>query len=82
VLLVVEVADSSLRLDAEVKLPLYARAAVPEVWIFDLSRERLLLSSEPQRNGQYARGRELGPIDFASPEAFPDVRLGLSELFD
>ena len=38
VLLLVEVADSSLRFDQTVKLPLYARAAVPEVWIVDLQR--------------------------------------------
>lgn len=35
-LLVVEVADSSLRFDTKVKLPLYARSAIPEVWIVDL----------------------------------------------
>ena len=34
--LVVEVADSSLDLDREVKLPLYARHGVPEVWAVDL----------------------------------------------
>lgn len=36
VLLLVEVADSSLRYDRTVKLPLYARAGVPEYWIVDL----------------------------------------------
>jgi hypothetical protein len=34
--LVIEVADSSLDLDREVKLPLYARHGVPEVWLVDL----------------------------------------------
>ncbi len=37
VLLLVEVADSSLAYDRTVKLPLYARAAIPEVWIVDLN---------------------------------------------
>ena len=41
VLLLVEVADSSLRLDRTVKLPLYARAGIAEVWIVDLKRRVL-----------------------------------------
>lgn len=39
--LLVEVADSSLQFDRTVKLPLYARAGIPEVWIVDLKRRRL-----------------------------------------
>jgi Uma2 family endonuclease len=35
-LLVVEVSDSTLRYDRDVKLPVYARHGVPEVWIVDL----------------------------------------------
>lgn len=38
VLLVVEVSDSTLRYDLTVKLPLYARAVIREVWIVDLKR--------------------------------------------
>jgi Uma2 family endonuclease len=37
VLLLVEVADSSLAYDREVKLPRYARAAIPEIWLVDLA---------------------------------------------
>jgi Uma2 family endonuclease len=36
-LLVVEVADTSLRYDREVRMPLYARRGVPELWLFDLA---------------------------------------------
>ena len=36
-LLVVEVADTSLRYDRETKLPLYAAAGIPEAWIVDLT---------------------------------------------
>jgi Uma2 family endonuclease len=41
ILLLVEVADSSLRYDREVKLPLYAKAGIAEVWIVDLKRRAL-----------------------------------------
>lgn len=48
VLLVIEVADSSLAYDREVKLPRYALAAVPEVWLVDLSGRRLLIHRRPE----------------------------------
>jgi Uma2 family endonuclease len=41
VLLVVEVADSSLGYDRQVKAPLYARAGIPELWIADLGGDRV-----------------------------------------
>jgi Uma2 family endonuclease len=47
VLLLVEVADSSLRYDREVKLPLYARHGIPEVWIVDLEHRRLEIYRRP-----------------------------------
>lgn len=47
VLLLVEVADSSLRFDRTVKLPLYARAGIAEVWIVDLKRRVVDVHSGP-----------------------------------
>ena len=41
VLLIVEVADSSIGFDRSVKLPLYARAGIPELWIVDIKRRAL-----------------------------------------
>ncbi len=41
VLLLVEVADTSLRFDRMVKLPLYARAGIAEMWIVDVTRRGL-----------------------------------------
>jgi len=45
--LIVEVADSSLRLDRGAKASLYARAGVPEYWILDLTNRVLEVSREP-----------------------------------
>jgi Uma2 family endonuclease len=53
VLLIVEVAASSLRFDRRKKVPLYARHAVPEVWLVDLGRERLVRYRSPER-GTYS----------------------------
>jgi Uma2 family endonuclease len=51
-ILVVEVADTSLRYDSTGKRDLYARAGVPEYWVLDIKAKRLLVHREP-RNGQY-----------------------------
>lgn len=51
--LVIEVSDSTLRYDRDVKVPLYARHGVPEVWIVDLQNNRLLLWRSPA-DGKYA----------------------------
>ena len=51
-LLAVEVADSSLRLDSTVKRNLYARAGVPEYWILDLSKQRMIVHRRPV-SGEY-----------------------------
>jgi Uma2 family endonuclease len=64
VLLLVEVSDTTLEYDRQVKLPLYARAGVPEVWIVNLPDERVETYSDPS-GGAYqltrsaARGEEV-----------------------
>ncbi len=47
VLLLVEVADSSLAYDQEIKLPLYARAGVREVWLVNLPEQSIDCYSHP-----------------------------------
>ncbi|MGH8301824.1 MAG: Uma2 family endonuclease [Steroidobacteraceae bacterium] len=51
-LLVVEVSDTTLRKDLDVKLPLYARYGVPEVWVVDLQNDRIRFHRTPQ-GGSY-----------------------------
>ena len=47
-----EVAHSSLEYDREVKLPLYAEAGIPEIWILDVDNKRLIVGKKP-RGKQY-----------------------------
>jgi Uma2 family endonuclease len=47
VLLLIEVSDSTARYDREIKLPLYARHGVQEVWIVDLDARLLRTYSAP-----------------------------------
>ncbi len=46
-LLIIDVADSSRRVDRTVKLPLYARAGYPEVWIVDVKNKVVTASTDP-----------------------------------
>jgi Uma2 family endonuclease len=52
VLLIIEVAATSLRFDRETKLPLYARHGIPEMWLVDLGGGRLVRYRAPQQ-GSY-----------------------------
>ena len=47
VLLLIEVSDTTLSYDRNVKLPLYARAGIPDVWIVDLTGEVIERHTDP-----------------------------------
>ncbi len=59
VLLIIEVSETSLDYDRNVKMPLYARAGVPEVWLVDLSGEEIRVYSRPA-NSSYERVERIG----------------------
>jgi Uma2 family endonuclease len=82
VLLVIEVAATSLKYDRTVKLPLYARHAIPEVWLIDLTagRCRLTRHRDPQA-GRYTAVDE-PPLDRPlALEHVPEVAIDLGSLF-
>jgi Uma2 family endonuclease len=55
ILLVIEVADSSLEYDRDEKLPRYAEAMIPEVWVIDLNHNTLERYVRPI-HGRFAEG--------------------------
>jgi Uma2 family endonuclease len=73
-LLIIEVADTTERYDRQVKVPLYARAGIPEVWLVDLTAGTVTLYREPGPAG-YARAIIATGDEVLSPLAFPDLRL-------
>ncbi|MDQ3991333.1 MAG: Uma2 family endonuclease [Actinomycetota bacterium] len=79
VLLLIEVADSSVRFDRHVKLPLYARAGIPETWIVDLNAGTIDVCRSPGPDG-YGERRTIGPGDVLTVAALPDVELDASEI--
>lgn len=79
-LLLIEVSDTTLRYDRDVKVPLYARHGVPEIWIVDVSGDALLVYGD-LRNGKYER-----PVVLERPANVPitllsGVTLDVSALF-
>jgi Uma2 family endonuclease len=58
VVILIEIADSSLEKDLQVKAPLYAEAGIPEYWVIDLVKETLVLHRRPA-HGQFAEVQSL-----------------------
>ena len=67
VLLAVEVADTSASYDREVKVPLYAQAGIPEVWLIDLQQDRIEVYARPQGNAYQQRIQVAANDAFTSP---------------
>ncbi|MCC6472670.1 MAG: Uma2 family endonuclease [Burkholderiales bacterium] len=80
VLLVIEVADSSLAYDRDVKLGLYARHGIPECWILDIEHRKLQIYREPTLEG-YRATLEPGPADPISPQAAEEIVLRVDDLY-
>ncbi len=79
ILLVIEVGDSTVEDDRLVKIPLYARYDVPEVWLLNLPRQRLEVYREPH-DDQYRQITEYRE-GMVAPMAFPDAIIDLIQLF-
>jgi Uma2 family endonuclease len=79
VLLVIEAADSSLAHDRRTKLPLYARAGIPEAWIVDLTRDRVEVYRDPGGDG-YASRTVYERAGAVSLLAFPDITIRCEEI--
>ena len=77
VLLVIEVADTSGEYDRAVKVPLYARAGIPEVWVIDLAARAVDVYRQPSPDG-YQDHRRRGGDDRLSSDRVPtlDVTVG------
>ena len=74
VTLVVEVSDTTLGYDRNVKLPLYARAGIREAWIVDLPNEAVERHNEPSEDG-YLRMERVGKGRSLTSEVLPSLTL-------
>ncbi len=79
VLLLIEVSDTTLRYDRDTKLSLYAKAGIPEVWIFDLEGARLLVHRNPSADG-YEQVLTFRAGSAVAPAAFPELSLNVEDI--
>lgn len=79
VLLAIEVMDASAGYDRTLKVPLYSKAELREVWLVDLTAAQVAVYRRPALRGYrdrrtFARGTTLAPL------AFPRTRFRVAEL--
>ena len=85
VVLVIEISDSSLSYDQDVKLKLYAESGIQNHWIFNLQESILEVYCDPYQTAQgvfgYRVKRILLPNEAIAPPGFPDAVLDLVKVF-
>jgi Uma2 family endonuclease len=79
VLFLVEVADSSLAYDRDVKMPLYAEMGIHEAWLVDINGDQIFVYREPTPDGYqivrtYCRG------ECITPKSFPGKKLSVMDI--
>lgn len=79
VLLVVEVAETSAEVDREVKVPLYARTGLPEVWLVDLAEELIEVYRKLGLQG-YQEVQRLRRGQHLASQALPGLELAVDDV--
>lgn len=79
ILLLVEISDSSLVYDRDVKIPLYAQAGVPEVWLVDLQSSEMSIYRRPASQG-YQEVQRLKRDEALTCEALPGLRVPVTSV--
>ena len=80
VLLVIEVSDATQRYDRRIKVPLYARHGVPEVWVIDLENSLVHFHRNPG-GGTYADISATDQPGAMAIAMLPDVKIDLSGMW-
>lgn len=82
VLLLIEVADTTLEFDLKTKAKLYSRAGIPDYWVLDVNKRRLIVHREPLGGGytsvlSYRTNESVAPL--AAPESLFPVSAAFEE---
>ena len=83
VLLIVEVADTSVEDDRAIKLPRYAAVGIPEVWLVNIPERMIEVYHTPTGEKEVARYKirvEYYEGETLNPEAFPGVKIGVADV--
>jgi Uma2 family endonuclease len=78
-LIVIEVSDSTLKYDRDIKLPLYAEAEIQEVWIVNLPKNIIEMHTKPNEGiYQTVKIKKLGEI--IKSETIPDLEIEVNKI--
>ncbi len=84
VFLVIEVSDTTLVFDKEIKLPRYAASGIPEVWIFNLVDDRIEVYRDPLKlpdgTTVYRTRTDLGKGETLIPHALPSLKIPVDDV--
>ncbi|OJJ19096.1 hypothetical protein BKI52_19975 [marine bacterium AO1-C] len=80
VLLLIEVSDSTLGTDREIKAPLYAKASVPEYWIVNIEAQQIEVYYAPA-SGAYQQKKVFGINDELKAQFNTQISVKLKEVF-
>lgn len=79
ILLLIEVSDSTLELDKEIKAPLYAEAGVPVVWIINLQKKEVEVYEQPKGKDYQSKTIFSGDTTLIIPGL--ELHLPLTQIF-
>ena len=79
IFLLIEVADSSLEYDRDVKIPLYASSGISEVWLVDIYEQVIIVYRYPSENG-YSDIQTLSRGEKLSIQTFPEINLVVNDI--
>jgi Uma2 family endonuclease len=79
ILLIIEVADSSIDYDRDVKSHVYAQAGVPEYWLVDLNADVVVRYTSPEY-GAYQTVEQVARDQSIAPALLPDCVLAARDL--
>lgn len=79
VLIAIEVADSTVKYDRDVKFPRYAANGIKEAWLIDLENDRVEIHSEPTEFG-YSLIKILHRGQTAESTIFPEIKIAVEEI--
>ena len=78
--LLIEISDTTLRMDRTTKALLYAQAGIREYWIANVAKREILRHRKPKRTG-YAEIVTLGADETIAPEGRPENAIRVGDLF-
>jgi Uma2 family endonuclease len=79
VFLLVEVADTTLKYDRDIKIPLYAKNGVAEVWLVNIVEQIIVVYSQPKTDG-YQEVKIFQPGDNLILTAFPNISFAVNQI--